>query len=214
MTIQHQREAIIAPVSPHLSAAARAELLARWVSRVGSPPVLATTGIIIAAQSAQSRLAWSWAGFYILVAIFLPVVYILWLVRQGKVTDFDLSRREQRRNPFIVTLLSSLVAWLALDLAQAPAQLVLLAGAGWVQIVLLLAITLHWKISAHCASAASFVVWLWAIFGPTATPFILLIPLIAWSRLRLQRHDLPQTVAGALLGSTVLAITLHLAGQK
>jgi membrane-associated phospholipid phosphatase len=157
-------------------------------------------------------MAWGWAGFYILVAILLPAGYVVWLVWGGQVTDIDLRCREQRQYPFIVTLVSTLAAWLVLYGVQAPSELVLLTGAGWVQIALLLAITLRWKISAHCALAASFVVWLWAVFGAAAAPFVLIIPLVAWSRLRLKRHNLPQTIAGALLGSTVLAITLYLVG--
>ncbi|GAB4425898.1 MAG: hypothetical protein Fur0044_23910 [Anaerolineae bacterium] len=212
MTVQQNSEAIGSPSASALFLPAWDESLAHWVSRLGSPPLLAIASISLSAQAARTSTAWGWAGFYILVAIVLPAVYVLWLVRQGKVTDFDLKIREQRRSPFLVTLVSALMAWLVLYGGQAPSELVLLTGVGWVQIALLLAITLHWKISAHCASAASFVVWAWFLLGVMAAPFIFLIPLIAWSRLRLQRHDLPQTAAGTLLGSLVLATTLYLVG--
>jgi hypothetical protein len=211
MTIQQNSEAIGNSSTQAIFLPAWDEYLARWVSRLGSPPLLAIAGVILSAQSAGTTTAWGWAAFYILVAISLPAVYVLWLVQRGKVTDFDLHRREQRLYPFIVTLISTLAAWLVLYWGQAPAGLVLLTGAGWVQIALLLGITLRWKISAHCASAAGFVVWTWVLFGTAASLLVLIIPLVAWSRLRLQRHDLPQAVAGALLGSTVLAITLYLA---
>jgi hypothetical protein len=174
--------------------------------------LLAIAGIILSAQATQTSTAWVWAGFYILVAVSLPVGYVLWLVRHGKVTDFDLQVREQRRYPFLVTLLSTLIAWLVLYWGQAPFELMLLTGVAWLQIVLLLTITLRWKISAHCASVAGFVVWTWILFGVMAAPLILLIPLVAWSRLRLQRPDLPQTVAGTVLGSSVLAMTFYLVG--
>lgn len=212
MTIQQNSEAIGSPSAPTLFLPAWDESLARWVSRLGSPPLLAIASISLSAQAARTTTAWGWAGFYILVAIALPAAYVLWLVRQGKVTDFDLKVREQRRTPFLVTLVSTLIAWLVLYGGQAPSELVLLTGAGWLQIALLLAITLRWKISAHCASAASFVVWAWFLFGAMAAPLVLIIPLVAWSRLRLQRHDLPQTVAGTLLGSLVLAMMLYLVG--
>lgn len=212
MTVQQNSEAIGSPSAPTLFLPAWDEALARWISRLGSPPLLAIASISLSAQAARTATAWGWAGFYILAAIALPAVYVLWLVRQGKVTDFDLKIREQRRYPFLVTLASALIAWLVLYRGHAPFELVLLTGVGWVQIGLLLAITLHWKISAHCASAASFVVWAWFLLGVMAAPLILIIPLVAWSRLRLQRHDLPQTVAGTLLGSLVLATTLYLVG--
>lgn len=168
--------------------------------------------MILCGQAVNTGTAWGWVGFYILLAIGLPVGYIMWLVRRGQVTDFDLRLREQRLRPFVVTIISTAVAWLVLYGGGAPHLLVVLAGAGWVQIALLLSITLRWKISAHCASAGGFVVWAWALLGAAAAPLILVIPLMAWSRLRLQRHDLPQTVAGSLLGSMVLAAMLHLVG--
>lgn len=212
MTIQQNSETMVNPPAQAILLPAWDESVARWVSRLGSPPLLAITGIILGAQSVNTPLAWGWAGFYILGAVLLPASYVLWLVQQGQVTDFDLRRREQRYHPYLITLLSNLAAWLVLYWGQGPSELVLLAGAGWVQVVLLLAITLRWKISAHTASAASFTVWSWFIFGVAAAPLIVIIPLIAWSRLRLQRHDLPQTIAGILLGSIVLAATLYLVG--
>lgn len=211
MTIQSNSEAMV-NASAQSMLSLTYESVARWVSRLGSPPLLAITGIIMGAQAANTTVAWNWAGFYILVAVLLPVSYVVWLVQQGQVTDFDLRCREQRHYPYIVASLSNLAAWLVLYWGQAPAEFVLLAGAAWVQVILLLAITLRWKISAHAASAASFTVWTWFIFGVVAAPVILIIPLIAWSRLRLQRHDLPQTMAGTLLGSSVLAATLYLGG--
>lgn len=200
-------------LDPYASLMPRAwdEQLARWTSSVGSPPVLASVGIILSVATVGTFSAWLWAGFYILLAVSLPAAYVLWLVRKGEVTDFDLRRREQRLRPFLATLASTLAAWLVLYWGDAPQLLVILAGAGWLQIALMLGITLHWKISAHCAAAAGLIVFVWSLLGSAAAPAALSLPLIAWSRIRLQRHDLPQTIAGALLGSSVLGFVLYLA---
>jgi len=212
MTMQQNSEAIVTPSTSALFLPVWEESLARWISRLFSPPLLAILGIILSVQVAETSMAWAWVGFYVLLAVSLPCAYVLWLVRQGKVTDFDLQVREQRRYPFLVTLVSTFIAWQVLYWGQAPFALVLLTGVAWLQIALLLVITLRWKISAHCASAASFAVWTWILFGVIAAPLMLLVPLVAWARLRLQRHDLPQTVAGTLLGSTVLAAAFYLVG--
>jgi membrane-associated phospholipid phosphatase len=125
------------------------------------------------------------------------------------VTDFDLRLREQRLRPFLVTLASALLAWLVLWFGQAPRLLLVLTGAAWLQIALLLGITLRWKISAHCATAAAFIVLALALLGSAAAPLTFILPLVAWSRLRLQRHNLPQTIAGSFLGSVVLQAALY-----
>ncbi len=187
------------------------EHLAQWISRVASPPFVVAAGIILSVQTIGTSAAWLWAGFYLLLVVSLPAGYVLWLVRRGEVTDFDLRLREQRLRPFLATLSSAIIAWLALFFGDAPYLLVVLAGAGWVQIALLFGITLRWKISAHCTTVAGFVVLTWALFGSAAAPLALTIPLVAWSRLRLRRHDLPQTLAGTLLGSTILGAALYFA---
>lgn len=187
------------------------EQAARWISNLGSPPLMAITGIILSVVTVGTLSAWLWAGFYIILAVSLPAAYVLWLVKRGEVTDFDLRLREQRLRPFLATLASTLMAWLVLYWGDAPPLLLVLAGAGWLQIALLLAVTLHWKISAHCAAAAGLVVFACYLLGFAATPMIFSIPAIAWSRIRLRRHDMTQTIAGALLGGSVITLALQLA---
>lgn len=185
------------------------EHLARWISRAGSPPLLATAIILLGAQASADQSAWLWAAFYILCVILLPAGYVIWLVQQEKVTDFDLLLREQRLHPLLVAVISAFLAWLVLWFGSAPRLLLLLTGSAWIHLALLLVITLRWKISAHCATAAAFVTFILALFGTIATPLIVVLPLIAWSRLRLRRHDLAQTIAGTFLGSAILGATLY-----
>ncbi len=186
--------------------------LAWWISNIGSPPVMAVLGLLLCAYAAAMPSAWVWAGFAILFTIMLPALYIVWLVRQGKVTDFDLIVREQRIRPFMVTTASTLITWLTLRQAAAPPPLVILAGAALAQTVLMMLITLRWKISSHAAAAAGLAVVAWMIIGQAAAPLFLSVPVIAWSRVRLSRHDLLQTVGGALLGITTMAAAFYLGG--
>jgi len=44
----------------------------------------------------------------------------------------------------------------------------------------------------------------WVLLG-TPLPLVLIVPLVAWSRVRLRRHTLPQTVAGAVLGFVIFS---------
>lgn len=208
MTTRHKIEPVLEAYPP-LVTPGWSERLARWVSRLGSPPLLATIIILLGAQASEDSSAWLWAAFYILCAISLPAGYVMWLVQQEKVTDFDLRLREQRAHPLLVALTSAFIAWLVLWLGSAPRLLLVLTGSAWVQLALLLVITLRWKISAHCATAAAFVTFILALFGTLAAPLIVVLPLIAWSRLRLRRHDLAQTIAGTFLGSAILGATLY-----
>jgi membrane-associated phospholipid phosphatase len=71
---------------------------------------------------------------------------------------------------------------------------------GIFQIALLLGVTLRWKISGHGAAIGSMTVFLWGLYGTPAFMSILAIPLVAWSRLKLRRHTLMQTIAGSITG--------------
>jgi hypothetical protein len=183
--------------------------LAYVISQAGSPPVLAPVAMALAASTLADPRAWMWAGLYVLLSVVMPVLYLVWLKHRGLITDLDVQLREQRTKPMLFTLACGGLAWLALAMGAAPSFMILLAGMLWLQMVVILSITLHWKISVHCATAAGVAAVACALLG-TPLPF-LSVPLIAWSRVRLRRHTLAQTVAGSLLGFGLFAIALFLA---
>ena len=59
--------------------------LAYIVSQIFSPPVLASVAMGLTASVLSGSRAWRWAGVYVVLAILLPVSYLVWLVRRGKV---------------------------------------------------------------------------------------------------------------------------------
>jgi membrane-associated phospholipid phosphatase len=132
----------------------------------------------------------------------MPFLYVAWLVKRGDITDIDVRLRKQRAQPLLVTITCTGFAWLVLALGVAPRVMTVMAGALWFQVVAIFIITLRWKISVHAATAAGATTMAWALLG-TPLPFLVTVPLVAWSRVRLRRHTLLQTVAGALLGFTV-----------
>ena len=188
------------------------EHLARQVSAIFSPPLMGTITMGAIAANSAGWQAWVWLGLYLLMAVLGPVLYVLWLVRRGEVTDFDLRLREQRLRPYLFTALCLTAAAVVLLAGGAPRLMVVIAFAGAIKTMLLLLITLRWKISVHLASIAGFVVVMLALIGAPGLLFAPLMPLVAWARIRLRRHNLAQTVAGALMGGGLLGVALHLAG--
>jgi membrane-associated phospholipid phosphatase len=177
--------------------------LARAISNVGSPPVLTALMMGLTASTLPEPGAWGWAGAFVLVAVLTPLLHVAWLVKHGAITDLDVQRREQRVRPLVVTLICLGVAWLMLVVGMAPVRLIVLAAALWLQTLAILVITWRWKISVHTAVAAGTATVIGGLFG-VLWPLVLGVPLIAWSRVRLQRHTWLQTGAGALLGWAIL----------
>lgn len=187
-----------------LKPSTRGEYLAYGISQVGSPPVMGLAGLIVVAASVAMPGVWLWSGVYVLMAMVAPMMFLIWQVRHGRVTDLDVQLREQRKGSLLVTIAGFGVSWLVMHIGHAPPLLKAMAGAGFVQWLIVFAITLRWKISAHTSSAAGVTMLILHVFGLAAAPLVISIPLIAWSRVKLRRHTLGQTIAGALLGCVVI----------
>lgn len=192
--------------------ATRDRVVARWVSRLASPPLLAVICTALTAARSATSGAWGWAGFLVGFTILVPTLFIVWLLRQGKITDFDVYVRKQRFWPYVISLSCGALTWVVMSVGGAPQMFLVLSGAAVGQGLTLFLINTRWKISAHAAGTASFAVLSWQLLGSGGLPLLLIIPLVAWSRLRLHRHTFGQVVAGSALGAAFIFGALHLWG--
>jgi len=182
--------------------------MARWVSNVFCPPVLAVTAIFLVSFQLATLAAWLWSGFIFLVGIASPLAYILFQLKRGKVSDFEIYHREQRKGSYIFTLVCGSLTLLAMWLFAAPLLIIALGAAALFQVGIMFLINMRWKISAHAASMAVFITLLVYLFGRPMLPSTVGIPLMVWSRVSLRRHTLLQTLAGSALGVIVLVLCL------
>jgi hypothetical protein len=189
------------------------EWVAYWISQICNPPLVSAAGVVMTGYTLSARTAWLWAVIYGLLAILAPALYVLYLFRRGVISDLHLTVREERTRPLVVTLGAALAAWMVLYSGGAPQVLVTLAVANVLNALFFFGITLYWKISAHSAAAAALAFLALMLVGRMAMPLAASVLLIAWARVRMQHHTVGQTVAGAILGSSVLASTFYLWGM-
>ncbi|MFI5322600.1 MAG: phosphatase PAP2 family protein [Thermodesulfobacteriota bacterium] len=182
---------------------------ARIVSNLFSPPLIALSCIIVTAFAAHSEFTLFWISIFIALLIIPPTVYVLTLVHKGKVSDFHMSIREERAQPLFVILAYVALVFLMMYLWGAPRLMLIVTIAALVQILLVFLITLRWKISGHCTSAAGLAFLTIALYGENIIPLTLIVPVIAWSRIRLGRHTFYQTLAGSFLGASTVMIILY-----
>lgn len=181
--------------------------LARVVSRIGSPPVLVAGTMILTAASVSRPRALLWAGTYVLMAVVPSVLHLVWLMHRGHITGLDVPLREHRIRPFALTAACYTLAWIVLRVVGAPLPMVALAGALALQTLIVLGVTLRWKISVHCATASGTAVLAWSLTG-LWLPLCLVVALIAWSRVRLRRHTVTEAAAGLLLGFVIFRVLI------
>jgi membrane-associated phospholipid phosphatase len=181
--------------------------VARLVGEVLSPPpILAVLALLVAWDSSPTpAMAVVWGGIAAVSASVLPYALILRGVRRGRLTDRNISLRQQRVRFAAVAIASILTGLTVLAAFDAPAEMVALqvsiavgVACGWV-------ITLWWKISVHAAIAAGAATVLLLVFGLALLVVWPLVALIAWSRVQVGDHTPAQVLAGIALGIVVNA---------
>jgi membrane-associated phospholipid phosphatase len=157
---------------------------------------------------------WRWiaiVGTFIFTGI-LPALPIWLMIKKGEVHDIFISKKEERTMPYLFSLLAysfwTLFMWRTL---QFPTFIVAMGISSTVSIFVIVLINLKWKISAHLAGIGALC---GAIFGVcyriAINPFWLLVlilslsALVALARIELKAHTPWQTLAGFLVGFTLV----------
>ena len=187
--------------------------IARHISNFLSPFAVSLPCVfLIALYHAPMR---GQAVFYAFVTLFFmsvgPLLYIIIGVRLGKFTDIDVSVRSQRTWPFVFGLGSALVGLFILALTRGSRNLETLLLITILSGIIMMIITLWWKISLHASSVAGAATLLTAFYGTIMLPTFLLVIAVAWSRVVLRRHTIAQVTVGTILSIvlTMLIFTLR-----
>jgi hypothetical protein len=177
-----------------------AHLFATWLSATVTPPVCALFAGVVAAAHVGTPAAWYWAAMFSLMGVVAPTAFIVHEYRRGRITDLHMNVRAERVRPLAVAVTTNVLAVAALWAGEAPALLTGLAAVQLAQTVLLFVVTLRWKMSAHCVGMTGLAMLCWWLFGAAAVPVLILVPVMAWARVILDRHTVAQTAAGTLTG--------------
>jgi membrane-associated phospholipid phosphatase len=149
-----------------------------------------------------------WTGYTVLF-LFGMTAFVYYGVHKKIFTNMDVSQRTQRPLLFLVGFLVALFYLGGLILFHAP-QLLQLITIGIIASVPLFAlINTKIKASIHVATFSAIIIGLACVYKGYYFFTILLIPLIAWSRLRMKRHTLSETIAGGITGS-LLSLMMYL----
>jgi len=159
-------------------------------------------------------IAWSelpfWEGslhaaiFGILTSL-MPLAYILWLLKQGLLTDIHISSPAERRIPYFLGVLGAVIAYFVMK-ALGSSDLFLdfiltnIIGLGSLTII-----NMRWLISAHTASITTIALFAGHAFSISTA--LLISPLIITTiniRHYLKRHSMGELVSGAVVGMAVV----------
>mgnify|MGYP001024343891 FL=1 len=133
-----------------------------------------------------------------------PIVMVLYFFKKGYV-DLHVSQGERRPMFFIPALaayMSAAVVFLSLN-----CKILYLLSVSYLSMSLIvLLVTLFWKISIHMAGLTGPITALTLVLGANyALLYLLALPL-GWARTELEAHTVPQVLSGAVVGVGVTAL--------
>jgi membrane-associated phospholipid phosphatase len=180
--------------------------VALLVSRLFDPIVETPFILFLATQMGQTQRPW-WQLLLLsfLLVYFLPYFTFIFSLKKKWISDFDITKRQERYGLFILIFISILVLLLLLYLLQEQTLFNF-----YLKIILpvfiFFIITFFWKISGHMLVNTILILLLYLYFNKSIIIIMGLFMLVAvgWSRLTLRKHTLSQVIAGILLPLTIL----------
>lgn len=187
------------------------EIIARWISHVVSPHVVGVvmTSTMALEYSPDPFKALFWLFGLMPLLVLPPLGYLMWLVRRGKLADIYMPERETRLGPLTLMIVWLLICWGLIRYWEAPSVVELFVLAATVMIGVLSLVTLFWKISFHGATISAAATITVLVAGSSAWPVMLLVPMVGWARVRLERHTPRQVIFGSLVGALIALILVH-----
>ena len=203
-----------APEEKGKDAAGAFEGIARFLSTLFSPLLMATYGLLLAMT--LSYLVYSplkvkaiVVGVTFVATCAIPIICIFVLSRIGAISDATLNARKDRGVPYVVAALCYLGVAVYYHFVNAPVWLSMFMAGGGVALLVMALINRKWKISAHGCGTGGLcgLVFYLMISGDSVDSIqwvFMLTALVAGcvgtSRLILRRHTPWQVAAGFALG--------------
>ncbi len=188
--------------------------IANLTSNILNPfTVILVIILLLSFESTPSRLdALRWSLILMAIGILPVFLAVIYLVRKGRLDGIFTSMRQQRTRVYALSGVCAATGYVVLLSARAPLMLQVAFIAGLLAAVMFLAINLRWKISLHTACVSALVAILILLYGWIAVFAVVLVPMIAWTRLELRQHSVAQVAAGALLAVSIIVVAFRCFG--
>lgn len=185
-------------------------MLAQFISFVLGPfvwlPVLLTF-FILKTNLTRSQI-YLLFPLLLIFQVGIPLLHILIAYRSKKISDLDLSRREERIMPMVVGFICLIISLIIVKFFGSPILYRL-----YLFLIFLLiingAVTIFWKISFHMAINVVGSLLLNFLYHWQLPILYLTIPLVYWARLKLKRHTHPQLIVAGILNGIAVFLFLR-----
>lgn len=141
--------------------------------------------------------------------VFIPYLYIFRSYKLKKISDLDITKREERYKAMTITSISFFISLFFIyffgnNLLIKFSIMILLI------IIINTLITFFWKISLHMTMNIVVSILINYLFNWQLPILYLTIPLVFWSRLYLKKHTISQLLGALILNGSIVFIFLFL----
>lgn len=163
---------------------------------------------LLARSNTPLSLSLFWTG-YTIVFLVAMTLFLYYAVRKKIFTDMDVSHREQRPLLFLVSFIMGFFYIAGVFILKGPHLFIEIAFGVMFGVLVDSYINRHIKASIHVATVSALIFALAIAYSGAYLLLLLLIPLVAWSRVRIKRHTPQETIVGGLLG-ILLSLSVYL----
>lgn len=188
---------------------------AQVVSNLISPPVVWAVWVypIALTFSPAQDMAILHASIFTFLVCIMPMLYVAYMVKIGKIGDLHMRESNERYIPYAVSIFAGVITGLILSSLGAHRVLLVLTLISIVQLTLMLLGTFLNHISAHAMAITSVTAACALIYGFSfSLMFIPVIMLVVLARLVLDRHTPVQILMGTLVGTITPFAVIWLIG--
>jgi membrane-associated phospholipid phosphatase len=189
-------------------------ILARIISILANPVfiLIALPYFLIFKETNNPTQAWNWT-LYTLIYLLLFCAFVLFGVKKKIFNNIDVSNKKQRPLLYFIGGLLSFIYLINLYLLKGPPILSITTFGIILGIVIAAFINIKIKVSMHVASFSALITALSIVYGGYFLLLLLLIPLIGWARVNIERHTTKEVIVGAMLG-ILLSLIMYIITLK
>jgi membrane-associated phospholipid phosphatase len=182
-------------------------MLAKIVSSVLAPLVIVIPATFMVSyfgtKNAILSFEWMVVSLAFILILMAPLVFF---VKKGQFANLDVSVQQQRPLLFFIEFIFALFYFAVMYFFHAPKELFI----GIITIFILLAVfgivNKFIKASGHVGMLAAIITLFVFKGGPIFLFGFILVPILAWSRLKLKRHTGKEVIVGLIVGILVAAL--------
>lgn len=181
--------------------------VAHFISIAFNPVFTTLATLYVALAATPNANKQTWLTIFIVLNLIVPIILVSTLMKRGLALDDTLENIRVKRDrlyaigPLVVI---GLLEWWLATRQQVGQPLVATLAATTLLTAVMALISYSWKISHHLTNISATVFASALIYGVPATWLVVVLPIIAWSRLLLQRHTARQIIGGIVLAPAVI----------